>query len=315
MAKYNNMVLIINLNFAIDKTAVVHSLDRGDIYRLDDVLTLPGGKGVNVARTLKTLGISSTLMGFTGGYTGRWIERSMVQGGFKFITIRHDGGESRICYSIVDRNGVSTDFNEEGPVISQKFQDKFLEKFGKIVKRFKIVVVCGRTVRGLKRGFYKTIVKIAKKNKAVVAFDTSGWPLEEGINSGCDIVKINKYEFEEVSHLKFTKSSLLKYFNIMRKNGLRILAVTNGSSASYAAFDGRLWKYYPVRLKNFTSPVGAGDSFMAGIIAGCLRKYPIESILKLALGCAASDCLSIGAGIIKYSEVLKFADKIEVSAV
>jgi tagatose 6-phosphate kinase len=100
----------------------------------------------------------------------------------------------------------------------------------------------------------------------------------------------------------------VKYFNRIRTNGIKILAITNGSCESYAVFDGNLWKFCPVRLKNILSPVGAGDSFMAGIIAGYLREYSTENILKLALGCAASDCLSIGAGIIKHLEVMKFAD-------
>jgi fructose-1-phosphate kinase PfkB-like protein len=206
-------VLIINLNFAIDKTAIVNSLNKGNIHRFDNVLTLAGGKGVNVARALKTLGISSTLMGFTGGYNGIWIEQSLLQNGFKYIAIRHNCGESRICYSVVDKNGISTDFNEEGPKITKKFQEKFLEKFRKIVPRFKMVLVSGRTVKGIRKGFYKTLLSATKNSKAIVVFDTSGWSLIEGINAGCDIVKINRHEFEEVSSLKFTKGNLLNLKN------------------------------------------------------------------------------------------------------
>ena len=121
--------LIVNLNLSVDKTALVPAFEKGGIFRLDGTITLPGGKGVNVARALRSLGLESPVAGFASGYNGRWIADSLKKEGFLDFIQRHSAGESRVCYTIVDSRGVTTDLNEEGPVVPAAAQTAFLKKF------------------------------------------------------------------------------------------------------------------------------------------------------------------------------------------
>ena len=103
---------IVNLNLSVDKTALVPAFEKGRIFRLGGTITLPGGKGVNVARALRSLGVESPVAGFASGYNGRWIAESLAKEGFRAFIQRHSAGESRVCYTIEDSRGVTTDLNE-----------------------------------------------------------------------------------------------------------------------------------------------------------------------------------------------------------
>lgn len=157
-----NDVLVVNLNLAVDKTAVIRNFKKSRIYRLDGVKTLPGGKGVNVARALKSLGTSSRLLGFVAGHNGRWIAENLALEGLDSVCVPYGPGESRVCYSVVDeKDGVSTDFNEEGPVVPPGARHEFVKQYRRLLGDCKAVALCGRISAGLKKDFYGGLVKMA----------------------------------------------------------------------------------------------------------------------------------------------------------
>ncbi len=301
--------LIINLNLAIDKTISVDKIRLGTIFRFPGALTYAGGKGVNVARVLSSLGSKGDLMGFVSGYTGKWIEASLKKENIVFHPIRHENGESRMCYSIADKLGITTDFNEDGPEVPLSAQTEFFKKLNAIISKYSILVICGRSPRGIKKGFYKKMAAIAKKKGVKTFFDISGYFLSESLDA--DLIKINKHEFEDFSGLKFSKASMLKFFKKNVKCGLKMLIVTNGNQPGYAVSAQGLWSFKPVQINGLLkSTVGSGDSFMAGCVYGDLKKKSFEDIIGISIGCATSDCLSLGAGAIKKSESLRFAKKV-----
>ncbi|MBI4802465.1 MAG: hypothetical protein HY796_08080 [Elusimicrobia bacterium] len=305
-------VLIVNVNLAVDKTVGVGRLEAGRIYRVKDALTLPGGKGVNVARALKTLGLKAVIAGFTGGHNGRWLEEKISEEGFTGLLTRHAAGESRVCYSVVDALGCSTDFNEEGPAVPREAQARFLKKLAAAAGGFAAAAVCGRASKGLKKTFYSRLTHAFKKAGCFVTFDTGGGALKEGLAAGADVVKINKSEFEEISGTGFSGKNAVQFFEKYSPRGLKALMVTDGPHASAAVSQFGRWEIRPPRLKALKSPVGAGDSFMAGVIYGFMNGLAFEAALKLAAGCAASDCLSLGAGIISRKEALAFSDLVKI---
>ena len=305
--------LIVNLNLAIDKTAKVSVLRPGRINRFADTLTQPGGKGVNVARTLKELGCRPVIAGFLSGHNGRWIEKNLRGDNLPGLLVRHSAGESRICYSIVDARGVSTDFNEEGPAVPPAAQGLLLKKLAKAAGAFQVAAVCGRVSMGIKKGFYTRLTRVLKKAGCFTAFDTSGAPLMEGLSAGADLVKINKQEFEEAFGLRLSRSNIRLAFAKYSPLGLKVLIVTNGPHSTLAVSQFGLWAVRSVPLKRVESPVGAGDSFMAGFISGFIRGLAFKANLKLAAGCAASDCLTLGAGRISRREAEALAARVRIT--
>jgi len=300
--------LIVNLTLAIDKTVSVDKIRIVTIFRFPEALTYVGGKGVNVARVLLSLGGIGDLIGFVGGYTGKWIEASLKKENIVFHPIRHKNGESRMCYSIADKSGVTTDFNEDGQDVPLSVQTEFFRKLNEIIPRYSSLVICGRSPRGIKKGFYKKMAAIAKRNGVKIFFDISGCFLSEALTA--DLIKINKHEFEDFSGLKLNRESILKFFLKKSKLGLKMLIVTNGKQPGYAVSAKGLWIFHPINInKRVKSTVGSGDSFMAGCVYGDLQKKSFNEIIKMSVGCATSNCLSLGAGAVKKEEVIKFTKK------
>ncbi len=306
---------IVNLNLSVDKTALVPSFEKGSIYRLGNTITLPGGKGVNVARALRSLGVESPVAGFASGCNGRWIAESLKKEGFRAFIQRHSAGESRVCYTIVDSRGLTTDLNEEGPAVPAAAQAAFLKKFSALASRFRTAAICGRVSAGLKKGFYSSLVRLAAARGCFTVFDTSGPALSEALSAGAEGIKINRYEFAELSGGAFTPSRVASFFRGNSGRGLKTLIVTGGDGPTYAASPFGLWRIKPPRLRGLKSAVGAGDSFMAGFLFGFLNGYDFGRTLKLAAGAAASDCLSLGAGFIDREQALAYAEKARVDKI
>ncbi len=306
------MVLVLNLNMAIDKTAFVKELKPGQTHRFPYALTLPGGKGVNVARVLKTLGIKFRLMGFISGHNGDWIRENLEKESFEHILIENKNGESRICYSIVDSQGISSDFNEDGPKVDFSVQKKFLEHYSKAILKAKLVSLSGRSVRGLKKGFYRELISKAKSKNIHFFADLSGDPLLEIMRECPTVVKINNYEFESTFSRPFSSSSIDHIFKKYESRGLEMLVVTNGPLPFYCRSKYGMFEICPPRIERMITPVGAGDSFMAALIAVYDKNMSIEEKLSFCAASAAADCRTIGAGIIGKSLIRHYKKLVKV---
>lgn len=303
-------ILVVNLNFAVDKTAVIDYFEPGRVYRLDKVKTLPGGKGVNVVRALKSLGTPAVIMGFVAGNNGRWITEALTKEGFNSICVPFSPGESRVCYSIADKSGVSTDFNEEGSPVPAKAREQFLRRYTAALKDCCIVALCGRLSPGLPVGFFAKLVAIAREKGILCAVDTSGPPLRSVLAAGPDLIKINREEFEFMAGCALEPDNLCQVFKKARKKGTRHIVVTDGPGPTMAVSADNFWRFYPPKIQVIT-PVGSGDSCMAGLLYGFSHGEARRKCVELALGAAASDCRSLGAGIIDPKQCRAFASKVK----
>ncbi|HBE87974.1 MAG TPA: hypothetical protein DDW67_02410, partial [Elusimicrobia bacterium] len=142
--------LIINLNLALDKTVYVPCLRPHETYRLGPgVITLPGGKGVNMARALRSAGGSPVVAGFVAGHMGSLISSALRETGLKSMLFSHGGGESRLCFTLATAGGEAYNFNEEGAPVPLSAQRAFLSSAEKAARGTALSAVCGRRVRGL----------------------------------------------------------------------------------------------------------------------------------------------------------------------
>src|SRR5579859_1472494 len=136
-----SMILCVNLNSAIDKTVVVSPFRINEIHRPTQVVAIPGGKGCNVARALKTLGEAPTIAGFVGGFAGQFIEARLSDEGQRTIFVRTDS-ESRTCLTIVDPdNHTSTEIYENGDTVAAEKVEEFKQLFTTIVGNYRMVAL------------------------------------------------------------------------------------------------------------------------------------------------------------------------------
>lgn len=312
MVNYFIMVVILNLNMATDKTHYIPNFTNGMTARKNPDLVLAGGKGVNVARALNSFMDDYLLMGFCSGYSGRFIMSLIKKEGLKSKIVYQNDYESRTCVSVIDKNGVSTDLNEEGAYISKSSQDKFFDAFKKALKKADVVSISGRTPYNIKSDFYRKLISEAKNNNKKIFVDLTDDSLRTCLQHGVNCVKINAKEFCDFSGMKISEKSIRKVFIKYKKNGLETLIVTDGHNPSLAINNKCFYRVLPPKIDDFISGVGAGDSFMAGFIYSQINNYDFEKALLTATAFASSDCKTLGAGIISKNDIRKYYAQVEV---
>ncbi len=306
--------LIINLNLALDKTVYVPRLRPHETYRLGPgVITLPGGKGVNMARALRSMGGSPLLAGFVAGHMGCLIESALRESGLRSLLFRHGGGESRLCFTLATSGGAAYNFNEEGVPVPVPAQRALLAAVRRSSRGLALAAVCGRRVRGLVSGFYRGLSRALLDGGArEVGYDASGPALRDGVAGGATLVKINRQEFEEFSGSRFSAAAVARCLRRWRPRGLRTLIVTNSSGPGYCSCPAGDFVFIPPAAGRIVNPVGAGDSFMAGWARSLERGLGAEDSLRLAAGCSVADCMTLGSGVLTGPEAERWARRVRV---
>ena len=192
------MIITVTLNAAIDKSLSVPNFRLGRRHRTVEQTTLPGGKGVNVARTLKTLGQPVIATGFAGGATGTRIVEALTDESIlnDFVRIRE---ESRTNTAVLDpTNGEQTEINERGPAVSGRELELFRDKLLYLARGAAIVIFAGSLPRNVDADVYADLIKELRKLGLVVVIDTDGDPLRHAVRAEPHVVSPNVLEAEEL---------------------------------------------------------------------------------------------------------------------
>jgi len=301
----NKYVLTITLNAAIDKTYVVNGFSLDRVHRPQDMKSVAGGKGINVARVCKTLGKESLASGFVGGHNGRFIENHLLREGIPFDFVRVKG-ESRLCIAIVDLlNKTQTEVNEWGPPVSESDARRLERKVRKLLPGASFLAFCGSAPPGTPPDIFARLTRIAKELDVPAILDSSGELLRQGLEAHPFIVKPNIRELEYLLDGNLNDADDVKEAIKAISNKADIVVVTMGKEGA-VMFDKERFLYTTGIKVPFVSAVGSGDSFLAGLICGLLDKRPREECLKLANACGAANVIVVGAGMAKKEDIERF---------
>src|SRR6201981_1015551 len=166
------MIITVTLNAALDKTLEVPNFTPGRRHRTVDQTTMPGGKGVNIARAIKSLGQPVIATGLAGGATGNRIVETLNDEAIlnAFVRIRE---ESRTNTAVLDpTTGMHTEINERGPAISVHELELFREKLLSLAKGASICVFAGSLPRGLETDVYAGLIREVRKLGVTTMIDT-----------------------------------------------------------------------------------------------------------------------------------------------
>ena len=168
------MIVTVTMNAAIDRTLTVPNFQRGQRHRASQGLTLAGGKGINIARALKRLGVPVVATGLAGGRTGTRIVEELTSEAILNDFVRIDD-ESRTSTAIVDPTGSSyTEVNEWGPHVQPEELDFLLEKLAYLSRGADYVVFAGSLPRGIDDAFYAEAVRDLNRRGAQIVLDLRG---------------------------------------------------------------------------------------------------------------------------------------------
>src|SRR3954447_9276876 len=190
------MIVTVTLNAAIDRTLTVPNFQRGQRHRASSGLALAGGKGINVARALKTLRVPVVATGLAGGATGTRITEELTAESILNDFVRIDG-ESRTSTAVVDpAGGTFTEINEWGPAVRPEELELLLEKLDYLTQGAELVVFAGSLPRDVEDGFYAEAIHLLGRKGIPTALDCDGEPLRLGIEAEPLLVSPNQREAE-----------------------------------------------------------------------------------------------------------------------
>lgn len=303
------MILVINLNASVDKRYEMEKLDKGEVMRATTVENTPGGKGIHVANVATILDEECLVTGFLGGKTGEFIEEGLKSYGIKsdFVKIK---GETRECLAIITDDLMQTEILEPGPVIDEKEQVKFREKFNELSESANIIVISGSVPQNIKVTFYRDLIEIANKKNKRVLLDTSGKLLHEGIKGKPYFIKPNRDEIEALTGRKIESTNdAINEIKNFQNEGIEFVVISLGEEGSVVGFNKKIYKVSVPKV-NAINPVGSGDSYVAGIAIGLARNYDIKDVLKLASACGTANAMEKETGSVKKEVVDELINQI-----
>ncbi len=312
------MIITVTLNAAIDKSLAVPNFRLGRRHRTVDQRTMAGGKGVNIARTLKALGQPVIATGFAGGATGTHIVEQLTEESIlnDFVRIRE---ESRTNTSVLDpTTGDQTEINERGPAVSAREVELFRDKLLYLARGAAIVVFAGSLPRGVEPDLYASLVRDLERLDVITVIDTDGEPLRQAVRAEPDVVSPNVLEAEElVGHEFATEEERTLAVGEIVALGPReaIMTLPDGCLAQVLVDGQRFLKRVRVAQREPIAKRGSGDAFLAGYLAARYEGRAPDQCLRFGVACGAESTARLGAGLIDPREARRLMGDVELSVV
>jgi 1-phosphofructokinase/tagatose 6-phosphate kinase len=312
------MIITVTLNAAIDKSLAVPNFRLGRRHRTVEQRTMAGGKGVNIARTLKALGQPVIATGFAGGATGTHIVEQLTEESIlnDFVRIRE---ESRTNTSVLDpTTGEQTEINERGPAVSEREVELFRDKLVYLARGAAIVVFAGSLPRGVEPDIYASLVRDLERSDVITVVDTDGEPLRHAVRAEPDVVSPNVLEAEELVGHEFT-SEQERSMAVLEIGALgaheAIMTLPDGCFAQVMVDGQRRLKRARIEPREPIAKRGSGDAFLAGYLAARYEGRAPDHCLRFGVACGAESTARLGAGLIDAREARRLMGDVEMSVV
>jgi 1-phosphofructokinase len=291
-------IVTVTPNPVLDRTLTVPHLVFNEMTRATSSRLDWGGKGFNVSRALKALGVESVAMGLVGGATGRMLEQGLNEMGITTDFV-HIAGETRTNIVITEADTERyVKVNEAGPTVKAEEWGAFLDQVRERVRPGDIWILSGSLPPGVPSDGYAQLIDRVQAEGATALLDASGEPLRLGCAASPYLVKPNATEAGEMTGLEVrSDTDALSAARLCLGLGIELVALSLGADGLMLASQERaVWARPPnVQARN---PVGAGDALLAGIAWALQCRLPLEEIARwgVASGTAAASHEGVSVG-------------------
>lgn len=277
----SDMIYTLTFNPSLDYIVTVSDFTCGIVNRTEEEIIFPGGKGINVSMVLKNLGFESTALGYYAGFTGDKLKSLLEEKGIRTDFISVKSGMTRINVKI--RSNQESEINAQGPAISEEDIQKLYEKLDGLVDG-DILVMAGSIPAIMPQTIYMDIMKHLQEKKLKIVVDATKELLINVLPFCPFLIKPNNYELGEIFHVEIKeKTDVIHYAKQLQEKGARnVLVSMAGEGAVLVAEDGNVYQAEAPKGTVINS-VGAGDSMVAGFLAGYLEEENYEKAFKMGL--------------------------------
>ena len=304
------MIYTVTFNPSLDYIVSVKDFELGLTNRTDSELMLPGGKGINVSIVLKNLGIDNTALGFVAGFTGKEVVKRLEKFGVKNGFLEIPEGFTRINVKLKSIDG--TEINGQGPSISEEKIEQLMTRLDEMGEG-DVLFLSGSIPASMPDDTYQKIMERLKDKGVLISVDATQELLLKVLPYHPFLIKPNNHELGEVFGVELrTRESVVPYGKKLQEMGAEnVLISMAGEGAVLIASDGQVYDA-PAPKGILKNGVGAGDSMVAGFMAGWLerKEYRHAFYMGVAAGSASafSEQLAVKEEIDQvYEQVVKTA--------
>ncbi len=288
------MIYTVTFNPAIDYVVHTDGIAVGGVNRAKSEEIFFGGKGINVSMVLSELGIKTKALGFIAGFTGDAIEKGIAEKGIETDFVRLESGFSRINVKI--KSGAETELKGQGPAIDGKALDVL---FGKLdaLRDGDTIVLAGSIPNSLPADIYEKILERLQGKKVKAVVDATKDLLMNVLKYKPFLTKPNNHELGEMFGVTLkTNGEIAEYAQKLKDMGAKNVLVSMAGDGALLLDENGKTHICGVCKGTVRNSVGAGDSMVAGFIAGS-QNGDYEYALKL--GTAAGGATAFSDGLAK----------------
>jgi 1-phosphofructokinase family hexose kinase len=300
------MITCLGLSPALDITYRIDRLRTGEIHRPTRVLSLPGGKSLNVARALRVVGSPSVALTVLGGATGDAVARALEDDGVEVRLVRQ-AAETRRCVSVIEEpGGRATEFYEPAPDIDDQAWDDLTARVTGISGGF--LALSGSLPTGVRLQQLTALLRERADAGVEIAVDTHGPALPLLLERvRLRLVKVNRAEAASV----LGDADPAQLARALHERGAEIAIVTDGRDGCAAASAAGIWTASAPAAGSYA--VGSGDCFLAGLLAALESAASVPDALVAATAAAAANTLEAGAAIFTLADAERLGAEVRVT--
>ena len=307
------MIICITPNPAIDRTIILPSLVLGSVNRAERSIVAAGGKGLNVARTIRNLGGESLCMGFAGGHAGRLLADLAQNDGLNF-SWTWINSETRTCTILVSLNGDATVINEPGAPVSKSDWKRLQRDVRKHVSSASLVCVSGSLPPDFSSVDFQGLLSMLVDTGKQIWVDTSRTALDAALTIPGLCIKVNGDEIGESLGFKVNDvTSTKRALGMLGERGLTACVITLGAIGALLTTKERRWHAQGPRVR-VVSTVGSGDSFLGGFLSALDAGKDWPDALRDAVAAGTANALSAGGGQFAFQEFKDIRKQVQIQA-
>jgi 1-phosphofructokinase family hexose kinase len=306
------MIVTVTPNPSLDRTLTVPHVAFDEVLRATTVQLDWGGKGFNVSRALRALGVESVAMGFVGGSTGQMLARGLGEMGIATDFV-HIAGETRTNVAVAEAETERyVKVNEAGPAVQVEELTAFFDLARERVRPGDIWVLSGSLPPGVPVDFYARLVALVQGEGARALLDTSREPLRLGCAVGPYLVKPNIVEAEALTGQRVNSdAAALDAVDCFLGQGIVLVGLSLGADGLLLASKRQAVWARPPRVQAL-GPTGAGDALLAGIAWALERGLPLEEMARWGAASGTAAAMHEGVGVGARPEVETLYEQTQV---
>ncbi len=284
------MIYTVTFNPSLDYIVSVEDFKLGLTNRTSSELLLPGGKGINVSTVLGNLGIESTALGFIAGFTGDEVVQRLTRMGVRNGFIRIDEGFTRINLKLKTIDG--TEINGQGPVIGEEKVAELMNQLRTLGKG-DVLFLSGSIPASMPDDAYQRIMEMLEGKEVQIIVDATQELLTNVLAYHPFLIKPNNHELGEIFGVELRKrEEVVPYGKKLQEMGAQnVLISMAGEGAVLIAADGSIYSA-PAPKGTLVNGVGAGDSMVAGFMAGYMERKDYEYAFYMGVSAGSASAFS-----------------------